>query len=67
MKDILGVKKQKTVNLKIRSVKKNKKTKMIEKKSMQLKKVTYRRKRNWKNVTKKINVLVMNPQIPLEN
>lgn len=67
MKDILGVKKQKTVNLKIRSVKKNKKKKMIEKKSMQLKKVTYRRKRNWKNVTKKINVLVMNPQIPLEN
>lgn len=67
MKDILGVKKQKTVNLKIRSVKKNKKKKMIEKKSMQLKKVTYRRKRNWKNVTKKITVLVMNPQIPLEN
>lgn len=67
MKDVLGVKKQKTVNLKIRSVKKNKKKKMIEKKSMQLKKVTYRRKRNWKNVTKKINVLVMNPQIPLEN
>lgn len=67
MKDILDVKKQKTVNLKIRSVKKNKKKKMIEKKSMQLKKVTYRRKRNWKNVTKKINVLVMNPQIPLEN
>ena len=31
MKDILGVKKQKTVNLKIRSVKKNKKKKMIEK------------------------------------
>ena len=67
MKDILVVKKQKTVNLKIRSVKKNKKKKMIEKKSMQLKKVTYRRKRNWKNVTKKITVLVMNPQIPLEN
>lgn len=67
MKDILGVKKQKTINLKIRSVKKNKKKKMIEKKSMQLKKVTYRRKRNWKNVTKKITVLVMNPQIPLEN
>lgn len=67
MKDILGVKKQKTVNLKIRSVKKNKKKKMIEKKSMQLKKVTYRRKRNWKNVTKKITVLVMNLQIPLEN
>ena len=67
MKDVLGVKKQKTVNLKIRSVKKNKKKKMIEKKSMQLKKVTYRRKRNWKNVTKKITVLVMNPQIPLEN
>lgn len=67
MKDILDVKKQKTVNLKIRSVKKNKKKKMIEKKSMQLKKVTYRRKRNWKNVTKKITVLVMNPQIPLEN
>ena len=34
MKDILGVKKQKAVNLKIRSVKKNKKKKMIEKKSM---------------------------------
>ena len=67
MKDILGVKKQKTVNLKIRSVKKNKKKKMIEKKSMQLKKVTCRRKRNWKNVTKKITVLVMNLQIPLEN
>lgn len=67
MKDILGVKKQKTVNLKIRSVKKNKKKKMIEKKSMQLKKVTYRRKRNWKNVTKKITVLVMDLQIPLEN
>lgn len=67
MKDILGVKKPKTVNLKIRSVKKNKKKKMIEKKSMQLKKVTYRRKRNWKNVTKKITVLVMNLQIPLEN
>lgn len=34
MKDILGVKKQKTVNLKIRSVKKNKKKKInVAKKS----------------------------------
>lgn len=34
MKDILDVKKQTTVNLKIRSVKRNKKKKMIEKKLM---------------------------------
>ena len=34
MKDILDAKKQTTVNLKIRSVKRNKKKKMIEKKLM---------------------------------
>lgn len=39
MKDILDVKKLKTVNLNIISVKRNKKKKMIEKKLMQLKKL----------------------------
>lgn len=39
MKDILDVKKLKTVNLNIISVKRNKKKKMTEKKLMQLKKL----------------------------